>query len=90
MFAPQPVAFRGLSFPSQRAAAQAFGRHESAVHHALRLGRIERFGLCPNRGRRVAQPCEWDGVAYPSVSAAAAALGVHVSTMSRRLRRGRV
>lgn len=48
---PVPVTIRGVTYPSIGAAARALGVGRTAVQHAIRLGRLDRVGLGPARGR---------------------------------------
>ena len=82
--AAQPCRIRGVLYPSQRAAAQAIGVHESAICNALANGRENRIG---RRGESLQKPCLIDGKRYPSRKAAALALGVTRAAISKRIRR---
>ncbi len=82
-FQPQPIRVRGQVFPSQRAAAQAFGVSDQTVSKAVEDGRLEGLGL----GRRVTVTI--DGRTFTSGAAAAAHHGVTYTTIWKWGRSGR-
>jgi hypothetical protein len=79
------VTIRGVTYPSQRHAAEALGVSTQAITQAVRRGTTDNVGLGP-----LQKGCEpvrlykitLGGVAYPSHKAAAEALGVTSTAIS--------
>ena len=78
-----PVRIRGITYPSQRAAARALGVCDATVRKALDAGRIDEVGLNIRRGGHPGTPCLYRGKAYPSRAAAAKACGVTKAAVSK-------
>jgi AraC-like DNA-binding protein len=82
----QPVTIRGVTYPSQRAAAAALGVTEGRVSQAAINGRLHMLGTGPGNHGRVAMPCRGlDGKMYPTLTEAAAASGMSRRTFQRRM-----
>ena len=88
----KPVTIRGVTYPSQRLAAEALGVSTQTITNAVQRGRLGTVGLGP-----LQKECEGvyqrevtlGGVTYPSHKAAAEALGVsqtHISSYLKVLR----
>ncbi len=78
-----PVRIRGITYPSQKAAAEALGLHPTTIANALNGGYLEEVGL--RRGGHPGKPCFYRGKAYPSRQAAATAWGVSRAYISKQL-----
>lgn len=83
----QPTTIRGVTYPSQRAAALALGLHPQTIHQALERGTVDNVGL-GKRGRP-GSPCYINGQRWPSQRCAARALGVRPAAIARALAQGR-
>lgn len=80
-----PVTIRGVTYPSQTAAADALGVAKATVSAAALGGTLDDVGRgLPQPGCEPAhtRPTTVGGVTYPSRKAAAAALGVTVAQLS--------
>ena len=79
------ITVRGVTYPSQKAAADAFGVSRSTVGSAKQRGRLDAVGLGPLKkgceGIRKT-PIRMDGVQWPSHAALAEHLGVTQSQLS--------
>lgn len=71
----KPVTIRGVTYPSQKAAAEALGVDRSAVTLAKRHGRLKYVGTGTGSTRKIS--CRIGEYDFPSLVAAARALGVH-------------
>ena len=78
-----PVRIRGVTYPSQKAAADALGLHPQTITNALNRGYIDQVGL--RRGGNPGKPCFYRGKSYPSRQAAATAWGVSRAFISKQL-----
>jgi hypothetical protein len=79
------VTIRGVTYPSQRHAAEALGVAPQTVAHAVKRGTADNVGLGPlQKGCKPPRLCAITigGVAYPSHKAAAEALGVTSTAIS--------
>jgi hypothetical protein len=75
-----PITFRGVAYPSIRAAAQANGIGVTTLWRAIQAGRAEEAG---KRGRDAhSMRVTVNGVSYPSARAAALALGYDRTTIA--------
>jgi hypothetical protein len=89
----KPVTIRGVTYPSQKAAAEALGVSTQAITQAVRRGTTDNVGLGP-----LQKGCEpvrlykitLGGVPYPSHKAAAEALGVTSTAISNYLKVKRI
>ena len=85
----KPVTIRGVTYPSQRHAAEALGVSTQTITQAVQRGRLGTVGL-----GRLQKGCDGvyqrevtlGGVTYPSKKAAAYALGVLPSVLSGYLK----
>lgn len=86
---PSSITIRGVSYPSVKAAARAFGVSPGWLYKMQASGRLDQIGEL-SRGARMPYTCPVTirGTAYASVSQAAAALGVTISAVSHAARRG--
>lgn len=82
-----PVRIRGVTYPSQRAAARALGVSERAIRNALDAGRVDQVGLHPKRGGAPGIPCVYRGQEFPSRIAAAIAFDVSSKAVYRAVER---
>lgn len=82
-----PVTVRGVSYPSQAAAAEALGVAPSAIHGALERGTMDSVGLGRNRHNLV--PMQIGDKVYPSAVEAAKATGVNVKTLRQYVAKAR-
>jgi hypothetical protein len=83
------VIIRGVTYPSQRLAAEALGVTPQTVGHAVRRGTTDNVGLGPlQKGCEPPRRCAitLGGVAYPSHKAAAEALGLTSTAISSYLK----
>lgn len=81
----QPVIVRGTAYPSQAAAARAFGLTRNVVATLLaRHGHLDMLGT-GNKGRRPAnsRPVVIYGRTFPSLAAASRSLGLSAHQMQR-------
>lgn len=89
---PKPVAVNGQVYPSQAAAARAFGVSAAQVSLLVRAGRADEIRAEGRlRGHKRGggkSPVLVRGTLYPSQAAAARALGVHPKTLQGALDRG--
>ena len=80
-----PVTIRGVTYPTQTAAAKALGVWPAAITRAKALGTLDFAGLgkrkCPVRVR---------GVDYPSQEIAARAFGVTSTSVRHYLDKGKI
>ena len=79
------IAVRGVTYPSQKAAAYALGVSEATVGSAKRRGTLDTVGLGPlQKGCEGVhkKPIIMDGVEWPSRAALAEHLGVSQSQLS--------
>lgn len=74
-----PVTVRGVSYPSQAAAAEALGVAPSAIYGALERGTLDSVGL--GRARHNLVPMQIGETVYPSAVEASRATGVNVKTL---------
>jgi hypothetical protein len=72
----KPLTVRGREFASMTEAAKHFGITVTAIHHAMKRGRIDQIGV--GKGR-AAQECRIGGKTYRSRAEAANDLGVKPS-----------
>ena len=84
-----PVRIRGITYPSQRAAARALGVSERTVRNALDAGRIDEVGTREAKGGPGGVPCTYRGQVFPSRIAAAIACGVSSKAVYRAVGRAR-
>lgn len=87
MVAATPIEIRGVTYPSQRAAAAALRVCPQTIWRALERGTEQRIGM----GKRGAPgaPCYMNGKRWPSQRAAAHALDVRPAAICRALGEGR-
>lgn len=83
---PVPVRIRGVTYPSQTAAAEALGVNQSTIAGALDRGTIDRVGC--GAGSNSAKPVTLHGVSFPSYRAANQALGRGPTYVQDTLRSG--
>lgn len=76
----KPVTLDGVTYPSQEAAAQAYGCSSSAIRNRIKRGTLE------NTSVRLGKPVTIRGVTYRSMAAAAKALGVKPEAVYRAKR----
>lgn len=79
------VTIRGVTYPSQKAAAEASGVSVQAVSSARQRGTLDRVGLGPLRAGCppvFQKPITVQGHTFPSRTAAAEALGIPRSYLS--------
>lgn len=76
-----PTCVRGVTYPSQAAAAKALGVAPSALHGATERGTLDNVGL--GRARHNLVPLMIGDVIYPSARAASEATGVNVKTLRK-------
>ncbi len=83
-----PVSVRGVSYPSQTAAAKAFKVGQGHIHRMAKSGTLDNLGLGTNF--KVKFPVEVDGEPFESQADAARHIGIrpeHLNTKIRRLRK---
>lgn len=78
---------RGVTYPSQAAAARALGVNERAIVSALDRGTVDNVGL--GRNCHSKRPVLLDGVKYDSIADAARSIGMQPQLLARKLRNGR-
>ncbi|MBC6437127.1 MAG: hypothetical protein GDA52_03060 [Rhodobacteraceae bacterium] len=81
-----PITIRGVTYPSQAAAARALGVSTSSVARLARRGEPDSIGI----GTKSGQPITIRGVTYPSQAAAARALGISRQAVNDATRTGRL
>jgi len=84
-----PVTIRGVTYPSQTAAAGALGVSQATISNAMARGTLDGVGLGVDgtpRGREQV-PVTIRGVSYPSITAAAKAHGVTVACVANARKR---
>ena len=89
----KPVAIRGVTYPSQRLAAEALGVSTQTITQAVQRGTTDSVGLGPLlKGCKGVYQREvtLGGVTYPSHKAAAEALGVSQTHISSYLKVKRI
>lgn len=89
----KPVTIRGVTYPSQRLAAEALGVSKQTIAQAVQRGVTDNVGLGPlQRGCEGVYQREvtLGGVTYPSHKAAAEALGVSQTHISSYLKVKRI
>lgn len=79
-----PVRIRGITYISQRAAAEALGVHPATIAKALDDGCIDQAGQ--RKGGQPCKPCVYRGKAFPSRKAAAEFFGVSIAAVSKAVR----
>lgn len=82
----KPVTYNGVTYPSLKACAKAFGLTVSACSRRLQKGQPLDKKL--KAGGRPLVPVTVNGAEYPSIAAAAKALGVPYQTLCSRIRKG--
>ena len=82
----KPVTYNGVTYPSLKACAKAFGLTVSACSRRLQKG--QPLDKKPKAGGRPLVPVTVNGAEYPSIAAAAKALGVPYQTICSRIRKG--
>ena len=82
----KPVTYNGVTYPSLKACAKAFGLTVSACSRRLQKGQPLDKKL--KAGGRPLVPVTVNGTEYPSMAAAAKALGVPYQTICSRIRKG--
>ena len=68
---PKPVTIEGVTYPSQNAAARAYGVSESSIRKRIKKNDLQRIGK-----RYTVSICSDDGRVFPSARYAAFALSV--------------
>lgn len=74
-----PTRVRGVTYPSQAAAAKALGVVLTTIHGATERGTLDSVGL--GRARHNVVPMKIGDVVYPTALAASQATGVNVKTL---------
>ena len=82
----KPVTYNGVTYPSLKACAKAFGLTVSACSRRLQKGQPLDKKL--KAGGRPLVPVTVNGAEYPSMAAAAKALGVPYQTLCSRIHKG--
>lgn len=82
----KPVTYNGVTYPSLKACAKAFGLTVSACSRRLQKGQPLDKKL--KAGGKPLIPVTVNGAEYPSMAAAAKALGVPYQTLCSRIRKG--
>lgn len=81
----KPVTIRGITYPSQAAAAKVLGVAKATVCAAAKRGTLDKVGLGlsqPGCEPAYTRPTTVAGVTYPSRKAAAEPLGVTMGQLS--------
>lgn len=84
---PTPVTIRGITYPSQYAAARALGVPQSSITIALNRGDLSGVGMGRNWQRKFAVSV--DDVQYETMTLAAMEIGCHCSSVHEVVRKAR-